>query len=212
MFFTINASKSLLGLDEVFRLKRDEIWQAQEDYKSFNEQDMLFNNIHEAMRWLKKHRILTINGERVDAFPEAYNLGNYDRFEIEIICHRNSRPKHLFTYEEMIEKILKADDNFNNSPQINFNGEFIIKALNDAETPVNLFDYAVRSETFCAGNGYVGSIKDEDIYKELYLDLLDNWLCHLQTGISQYSGEEFTDKSEDELIEEIEKEYKVLDK
>lgn len=206
MYFTLNASKDFLGNGGCYRLKKTCNWDFQDKYSDYDfENDMLFNNIHYAHAWLNNHTKVIINGELVEVCPEFYNLAD-DIYEIEIVCHRTERPQHLFTYDEILCEIKKAKDICDNSPQITFDGYFKIIPLKGV-SPISLYDYAVRSETFCAGNGYVGNIDNENFYKELYHSMLDGWLMHLLTGKSQYYGEEYPELSIEEILLHIKNIY-----
>ncbi|MBK5424376.1 hypothetical protein [Bacillus sp. TH30] len=49
MFFSINAYKFLLGMDDTFRLKEDGSWKKQNDFTAFDpETDMLFESYQNA--------------------------------------------------------------------------------------------------------------------------------------------------------------------
>lgn len=62
------------------------------------------------------------------------------------------KPTHLFTFEEIEELMRNADDSFNNKLVIDEDGTAHI-----LQNPQLGCLYPVSIETWCAGNGYVGT-------------------------------------------------------
>ena len=92
-----------------------------------------------------------------------------------------------------------GDDNYDNSLVIDFDGYLHLIPFRHAKEG----SYAVRFETFLAGNGYVGS--EESIYdiEDTYLSLLEGWLSHLIGHDSIYRDYP-SSSTKEELIKEIE--------
>ncbi|OLN21452.1 hypothetical protein BTO30_14945 [Domibacillus antri] len=113
--------------------------------------------------------------------------------------HRTGKPIKNFITEEDLEKVLiEGDDNYNNSLVIDFNGNLHLKRFNDAKHG----PYAVRFETFVAGNGYVGSASSLSHTENTYLSLLDGWLSHLK-GHDKVYRDYPSSKSKEQLLQEI---------
>ncbi len=208
MYFSINAMN---GFDNIYRLKKDGSWQEQNNYKLFDlSNDLLFSDIHLAQQWLNARNVVNINGREVNINRETLLFSDKNKYDFEILCHRIHKPKHIFTYTEFENAIANANDAYNNSLQVNFDGEILVRQLKDNEAPNSLYDFAVREETFMAGNGYAGHNNMDEFYEDLYHSLLDGWLWHLLTGRSIYQGEEYPEKSIKEITSEISDIYNKL--
>lgn len=182
MFFTINAYK--IPLECVYRLKSNSKWEPQDNFKKFDlENDMIFKTHEEAEKWIESERILSINGEKVNALCLHENL-EIDSFNIEIVVHRISKP-NIFTIEELKKLLEEGDDRYNNSLIIDFDGKLKLVQSNPEEI-IYHSNYAVINEVYNSGNGFVGRKFDDLYLRFVYLNLLDNWLLHIQSGRSIY--------------------------
>ena len=102
MYFSLNCYKGLLGLEDTFRLKKDETWERISDYQEYCNDDMLFPNYESASYWLKEHSKVNVNGMDISTKEnEIYEL-NFSSYEFEIITHRIKKPrlfnKHCLLY------------------------------------------------------------------------------------------------------------------
>lgn len=218
MKFTINAYKNILGLDDTFRLKKDEKWIAQEDFKTIDQdEDMTFDSIYEARDWIESIGKVFIDGEEVTTTRGDIVESNLlsDDFEFEIILHRSALPKnHYPTLDQLKTLIVNGDDNYENMLIINFDGEFELKRLFGKGDVLRTKNYAVRCEPFQPGNNYVGTkLALEDI-EDLYYIMLEGWLLHLETGRSIYQ-EGFIQSAKEKiekLVEDIKKELLIYKK
>ncbi|PFL73141.1 hypothetical protein COD81_28990 [Bacillus cereus] len=211
MFFSINAYKFLIGMDDTFRLKEDGSWKKQNDFTAFDpETDMLFESYQNAQFWLTKNDNQTINGEVVSTKKkESYSLMDRE-FEFEIICHRTSKPAIPYPSKgEVKQVLLSGDDNYNNSLVINYDGYVqLIKV--QGFVPAAMRGYAVRFETFIAGNGYVGKQDELNHLNGTYLALLEGWLSHLKGGKEVYRDYISGENTINELIALIDAELKEI--
>jgi len=82
---------------------------------------------------------------------------------------------------------------------IDFDGNVDLVPFDEIREP-----YAVRYETFAAGNGYVGHKWSEDQLGDLYESLLQGWLIHLNNDSFEYVDCNDSTKA-DEIIKEINK-------
>ncbi|MGE8057045.1 hypothetical protein ACQKOD_24660 [Bacillus mycoides] len=211
MFFSINAYKILLGMDDSFRLKKDGSWEKLNDFTAFDqEKDMLCESYQSAQHWLTKNNKQTINGEEVSTKQkETVDLMSKE-FEFEVICHRISQPANLYPSKDEVKQVLlSGDDNYNNALVINYDGYVqLIKV--QGFVPAVMREYAVRYETFIAGNGYVGGQGELNHLEETYLALLEGWLSHLSGGKAIHQDYVSGENSINELIELINEELKEI--
>ncbi|MGG5461373.1 hypothetical protein [Clostridium sp. B9] len=183
MFFTINAYK--IPLESVYRLKCNSNWEPQDNFKEFDlVNDMVFKTHEEAEKWLEKEEILIVNGEKVNVLGAHVSYLGVDNFNIEIVVHRSEKPK-LFTIEDLRKLLEEGDDRYNNSLIIDFEGNLKLVQSNP-EDIIYHSNYAVSNEVYNSGNGFVGRKLDDLYLRLIYLNLLDNWLLHIQTGRSIY--------------------------
>ena len=87
----------------------------------------------------------------------------------------------IFNTHEEAEKWL-AD---NNSLIIDFEGNLKLIQSNP-EDIIYHSNYAVSNEVYNSGNGFVGREFSDLYIKYIYLNLLDNWVLHLESGRSIY--------------------------
>ena len=185
MKFTITAYKSILGLDNDYRLKKDGGWIQQADYTSFNgREDMYFRTFNDAQQWLHHTGNVLINGEIANTIPkESSSVVNPD-YSFEIIAHRFSKPANLVPTRAQLKDIIAGgNDRYHNALVIDSNGKFkLIELIN--QSTAELQNFPVRYETFQPGNGYVGysASNDELFIEQTYITLLEAWWLHLNTG------------------------------
>lgn len=133
-----------------------------------------------------------IDGRRVIIDENDYN--------IDIRLHRNKRPEHLFTKEEIEQALISEQPGVSHSLVIDLNGYPELVSL-EGTNPLDIKGYAVRCETF--GPGYIGTGFSDEEVDYTYKVLLEGWLRHLDSGLQTYQNYSTYD-SEDKLIEEIE--------
>jgi hypothetical protein len=210
MFFSINASKVLLGID-TYRLKKDGSWQSQDDFKDFEDSDMLFDSYGSAEYWLKSHPIVSIDNETVETKePEEVFFLDFKNFSFEIVLHRTHKPRNpVFSKEQVKDVLINGDDNFHNSLIIDFEGFPRLIPLHHG-TSLALTEYAVRYETFDAGNGYVGSKSKLNHLDRTHLALLETWHTHLICGRELSTDSLQDNKTEERFIAEINEELSKL--
>lgn len=119
-------------------------------------------------------------------------------FSVHFFKHGN--PIHIFTKQEIKEKMENADDRENNQLVIDENG-FV--QISKHITYSKLFP--VRLEMWEAGNCYVGKYSKLLTLDENYLLALQGFLDYLRTGKKQFSDCLSDNFRESEMIEEIRK-------
>lgn len=202
MKFTIDVSKLI---DTTHRLKKDGIFKKYEGEhdKEILDDDLTFNNYYEAKVWKNNTDYVDVEGETMPVNPTSYGLA--DPY-ISIRPHRTGKPKQsYFTEEHLREVILNGNDSVNNSLVVDFDGYLHLVPFKNAID--NL--YAVRFETFVAGNGYVGNRTSHEHLEGTYLSLLDGWSTHL-IGHDTVYRDYPSNKTKEELISEIEDAIKEL--
>lgn len=205
MYFSINAFKTLLGLEGSYRLSKNGEWRSITNFKSYiKENDMLFTTYKDAEQWLNEGHDIVIDGVMINTRDkeEVVALGR-PRISFEVIVHRVSKPKNLFVTREQLKDILnKGNDSYNNSLVIDYNGfPQLLKLVN--QMPCSITSYPVRLETYGAGNSYVGEHIELKDVEEAFMALLEAWNMHILTGRKFYRDYVSGDKKEEELINGI---------
>lgn len=196
MKFTIDVLKFVLT---EYRLKKDGTFKKVQgiDPKIILEDDYLFDDYFQAKNWTKENPHIELDGKIIDLSPDRA-IGFTDYY-YQIRPHRIRKPKQNYVTKEQLKNVLKnGDDSKHNSLVIDFDGFLHLLPFEQAVK----FPYAVRFETFQAGNGYVGENSNLYHLENTYLALLQGWADHLGSHNQIYR--DYTDtRSEDEVIEEI---------
>lgn len=200
--FTIDIAE-LIGTTH--RLKKDgnfKRFEGQHD-KDIHEDDFTFDNYYEAKIWKTNHEYIEVDGSKIPVNPTSYSLG--DPY-IDIRPHRTEKPKQSYFDEDQLrEVILNGDDSYNNSLVVDFDGYLHLVPFKRAVENI----YAVRFETFVAGNGYVGNKTSLEGLEETYLSLLDGWSTHL-IGHNIVYRDYPSNQTKEELIAEIQETIKEM--
>jgi hypothetical protein len=189
-------------LTTTHRLKKDDTFKKffGEHDKEIMDDDLTFDNYYEAKRWKQNHKFIEVEEKRIEVSPTMYGLTDP---AVEIRPHRTGKPKKPYiTMDDLKQVLLKGDDQFNNSLIIDFDGYLHLLPFDQAKNSA----YAVRFETFVAGNGYVGSeksIEDIEDIEDTYLSLLEGWVSHL-VGHDTVYRDYPSSSTLDELLVEIE--------
>jgi hypothetical protein len=195
MKFTIDVSKFLYASH---RLKKDGLFKEFKGHhdKELMDDDFTFDDFFEAKWWMENHDYIDVEGKKIPVNPSSYGLTDPT---VSIRPHRTGKPKHAFISENELKTVLlKGDDNYDNSLVIDFDGFLHLVHFNQAKGG----PYAVRFETFLAGNGYVGTKSSLNHIEDTYLSLLDAWETHLVNHDKEYRDYP-TSKTKEELLEEI---------
>lgn len=206
MKFSIIAYKYLPGLDDTYRLRKDNSWINQEDFTALDsEGDKIFNTFEEAQAWLDHTGPVLINGVPSNTIEkEDKNLVSPD-YSFLIITHRFTKPINpIPTREQLRDTIAKGNDNYTNVLVIDYDGAIRLIPLTD-RSAVSVQGFPVRYESFQAGNGYVGYKASSDgiHIEDTFMALLEAWCLHLKTGRSMYRDYTSGDLTEQELMDEI---------
>lgn len=199
--FSINAYNFILGQKPSYRLQQDSSWKEISDFTITNPTDMLFKTHYDAEAWLKLNKNEISN--------KYVKFGDESNMFFEILAHRFSKP-HLFTIKELQNVLAQGNDNINNSLIIDFDG--YVKLI-PTDTDIDFIPYkkyAVRHETYDARNGYVGKVFNDNLFFNLYLNLLDKWLSHLICCRSLYLDCYKNNLNEEHLLFKIHSIYNTL--
>ncbi|MCM3175924.1 hypothetical protein [Paenibacillus sp. MER 99-2] len=213
MRFSLNANKMLLGIGDTYRLKKNSAWVKQRDFKHFDETDLLFNSYSSAQLWLQQNSQVNIDGKTVLTMEDSdgvHNLLDFDKINFEIILHRTDVPANpIFSKEELRNVLLHGNEEHDNALIIDFDGYLKLVPLIDRSART-LTEYAVRFNTFDAGNGYVGANSNLFHLDNTYTILLEAWLLHLISGRELYSDGRMGEESVEEIISEINGQLDIL--
>ena len=206
MRFTINAYKDILGLDDTYRLKKDDSWMEQLYYVDFDaDEDMSFDTFNEAQQWLNDTRAVLINGEKANTIPKDSVNPDTFGYSFEILNHRISQSNNpIPNRKQLQDTLMRGNDRYLNTLVIDNNGIFRLIRSGD-KSSAQLQEFPVRYETFLAGNGYVGykASKDEFFIERTYKTLLEGWWLHTNTGRYIYQDFSSGGYAENKLIDNI---------
>lgn len=179
-----------------YRLKKDETFKKfnGEHFKEVEEDDLTFSNLFDAKSVAKEISSIDLDGKNIDV--RTNRLGN---MHLSIRPHRIGKPlNRIFTKDDVMEVLIKGNDNINNALIIDFDGRVRLIPFRDvSSTP-----HAVRLESFNAGNGYVGPKSKLNHLNNTYLALLNGWSSHLYCHDTMYQDYVAND-DEEELLKEI---------
>lgn len=202
MKFLVEAHVGIGG--ERYRLQRDGGWRLLNG-QSFSEADYAVDEFSHAALALPRDKSIELGGKTYVANPTMSTIGdllNKTAF-VQPHVHRLHKPRR-FIREELEAVIASGDDRKYNVLTLDLKGYFHLLPRMDvtALTPI-----AVRHETFCPGNEYVGgrAAADDEFLNLMYRCTLESWVQHLQTGeVNILNDELIGKKSEEELWEQVE--------
>jgi hypothetical protein len=198
MKFTIDVVKLIMT---THRLKKDGTFK-EISFIDVLPDDMIFDTIQEAQFWKENQSEFQVVGKMIKANPTS--TGMADSY-LHIRSHRVGKPKQMVFSKQEVENVLKyGNDNIHNSLVVDFDGFVHLVPFEQAIT-----GYAVRFETFQAGNGYVGSKSSLNHLDGTYLALLEGWLDHLETHDCEYRDSE-SRRSEVDILSDINQAYNAL--
>jgi hypothetical protein len=164
------------------RLKKDGTFKnfTGKHMKEILEDDFTFDNFYEATHWISNHNFIEVEGKKIEVNPTISNLTDPT---VSVRHHRMGKPKQsYFSIEELKEVLLSGDDSHHNSLVIDYDGFVHLVPFDQAKNGA----YAVRFETFIAGNGYVGNKSSLNDIEDTYLALLQGWASHLYSHDKVY--------------------------
>lgn len=202
MKYTIDLSDIL---HTTHRLKKDGTFKQflGNHEKEILEDDFTFDNYSEARLWKNRQDFIEVDGRKIPVNPVSSHLSDPS---VGIRPHRTGKPKQdYFTMDELRKVLLNGNDNYNNSLIVDFDGFLHVVPFKEALER----GYAVRYETFGAGNGYVGRESSLNHIEDTYLALLSAWSIHLHSHNKVYRDYPPTE-SEEEIIQEIKEAIAML--
>lgn len=215
MKFRVEAYVGLLG-EKRYRLQRDGSWRRLKksalgrNYPEFDRrdepspEDRLFEELRETAPYVLRKGRMELEGRTYEVNPKGGGLAELG-LSVDIkpkVC-RITRPK-VFSIRELEGVIASGDDSRHNSLVLELRGYFGLMEFEEARE--ELAPVAVRHETFCAGNDYVGfrAARDRRVMGETYLSSLEGWIAHLMTDeLNVYQDHLEGKKSEAELWQEV---------
>ena len=216
MKFLIEA---YVGLgQEKYRLQQDDSWKKIEGayakyipairQETVSENDKAFDSLLAAAPYLSREGKIGL-GQKNYVLHDEKSVSHIGDMLSEVSLHpkvwRREVPRR-FSRGELLEVLAAGDDSINNSLIVDVEGYFQLVTPLEARKPTS--SAAIRHETFCAGNSYVGfqAARDEHFIQQTYLSSLEGWTTHLLTGELQlYLDEWKGDKTESQLLGQIEK-------
>lgn len=133
---------------------------------------------------------------------EDYDCHKYSPFYFSINFAKTGKPTHLFAKEEIRDLLKKVDDRHKNQLVIDENGYAkLLVESNDGQL------YPVYDKNEIAGKICVGKDLSLEHLDKIYISLLKDWLCYLETGHNIYKKYIDNKYSERELIQKIKNYY-----
>lgn len=172
--------------DNKRRLQKDGSLRSIESWRIIKDKDLIFDSLEETVSKINEYSSIVIDGSDYSVNNCYGDLIKSKSVSFNPCIHRLTKP-HLFTREELINTIYYGDDSQHNSLIIDINGHIKLQKFEEARA---LFaPVAVRYETYCEGNDYVGPRAANDLINNdsVYLSMLSGFLTHLTNGrLDQY--------------------------
>ncbi|BFH13516.1 hypothetical protein WJ0W_006197 [Paenibacillus melissococcoides] len=203
MKFTINVARAII---ETHRLKKDgKFGPIPKPYKILEEDDMTFNSKLEAEEYIHRKEEWVVDDGITVKVGGAKGLTDPS---IHIRAHRVTKPKNmLFTKDELRDILKSGDDSKNNVLIIDWDGT--VKLIPFRSVAELRDGYAVRLESYLAGNSYVGAKSRLNHLSSTYSTLLAGWLSHLESHDEVYRDYPPVE-SDEELISKIKEVYENM--
>lgn len=201
MKFTVDVKELL---DTTHRLKKDGTFKefTGSHPKELLDDDFTFDDFYQAQNWKKSQKFVEVDGEKIEVNPRSSSFGDPI---VRLYPHRTGKPKKNFiSLEELKTVLLSGDDSIDNSLIIDFDGFLHLVPFRQAKNG----PYAVRFETFLAGNGYVGNESSLNHIENTYKALLQGWEIHLGCHdmiYMDYADSTSIEETKKEILEAIEK-------
>lgn len=198
-----------------FRLQKDETWRKIESplsrnypqyssNDSYSEQDKLGECLEDIQHYVEQKGMIVLG-------DNTYEINEHRCFLADMIhrvfmyakVKRMMRPRQ-FSCQELRGIIASGEDNHDNRLVLTLDGYFEFLT---PEEEIKLSPIAVRYETFCTENGYVGfrAARDDKFIQETYSGMLEGWVTHLMNNeLDVYVDYSQGNKTERELWQEVE--------
>lgn len=146
---------------------------------------------------------IKIKGEEYKVNPSSGTLGDPTVY-VQPVVYRITKPRQ-FTKAEVRSVIAFGNDEVNNTLTIDLEGRVRLRKFNPSIVLSDFANIAVRNETFCAGNGYIGqdAARDQSHVNGTYLALLDAWITHLSTGKMNIFQDMSASESEEQMLVDL---------
>ncbi len=99
-----------------------------------------------------------------------------DTINFKVNFNRKRKPKRLFSKDEIKKVLENGNDYINNTLAVDMNGYVHLAP----EGEIDLTQYAVRYDVFCAYSNYVGKYSHLYHLEDTYKGSLEAWLEHLK--------------------------------
>lgn len=201
--FTIDAEDNLY---HQYRLQQCGQWRSLEKGAwAFSEGDLLYKDFVDTVSHSTQESLVELGGKLFMANPKILELG-MEYANVFVRAHHSQRPRK-FSRPELEQLIREGDDSRLNVLVLAVDGRFSL--MDAVGVDLRYHPVAVRHEAWCEGNGYVGpeAAADTSHVSETYVDMLQGWLEHLQTGRMDVFVDMPASLREAELWEKVEALY-----
>jgi hypothetical protein len=201
MQFTVNAHIRLMGY---FRLQKDNTFRKNSPgRRTVLKADQVFLSLKEVYDRIEGlGASVEIENQKIPTGDEnGRSLG--DLIADLAPCVHRTHKSPIPSRDQLVEVIRLTDDSHNNFLSLDLEGRFAV--IRHDEASWSRPTWAVRHETFGAGNNYAGpgAADDAEYMDELYRDMLAGWLEHLETGAMECYLDIPADATTEQLISKI---------
>jgi hypothetical protein len=173
------------GKDTAFRLQADKRTWKKIETDAILENDFVTSDIYELVRLQNLEATVLVDGDILTVRDEGVLSDEDDTIHYAVQAHRDYFPL-IPSREQLVSTIRHGDDNVSNALILNIFGYFELRNRETVNASIEDPTIVVRSETFGAGNGYVGeeAAVDDKHIDMYYAEYLRVWAHHLENGMT----------------------------
>jgi hypothetical protein len=186
-----------------YRLQNDESWRILTE-REITETDFTTSDVCTLIAKQEIDSEITLDGNTWRLNPTESSFGDTSQAYYEIYTHRTIKPLTP-SIEQLRATIAQGDDRINNSLILNVYGFYELRDFSTLNLSFDDPTIVHRSETFTAGNDYVGqnAKNDNQLINMFYKTSLYFWLGHLQNGKMNMYFENEISESLEQIINKI---------
>lgn len=200
MFFTLNLERSPF---EQWRLQTDGTYRKLERSSDVEPDDQRFMLPGDLRRYYRTDVKANFNGNEIVANRTSGTPGEVS-YVFQGISHREEKVR-VPAEIELMHLLRGGNDNRHNTLVLTLDGHFDLLDPGEVDIVYNP-TIAARTETYAAGNGYVGpeAASMTEYVHGVYRDMLALWVEHVETGHLNIHDDIGTEEPEADLLARLE--------